>query len=274
MYIYAVSNQKGGVGKTTCTVNLGAALAEAGRHVLLIDFDPQGHATHCLGCRPAGSGPSDPNLPKTLLGKWSGGLGELIVDIGPRLHLIPTCDEMFLLEPELYGRTGRENLLARLLEPLAGVIDDVLIDCPPSLGPLNDAALVAARDRGSTGEVDGRIVIPVEAEDSSLGALRLLLRQITTLQEALPGIGLSIAGLVVNGYDARRGKIATSMLHAYREHTLDVLGVIPQRAALGEAWRAGQTVLDYAPRSDSAGHYRELARALNPSLPAVAEVTA
>lgn len=267
MHIYAVSNQKGGVGKTVTTTNVGAALAEAGRRVLLVDFDPQGHLTHCLGREPAGSGPADPNLPKALLGKWSGSLDELIVDIDSRLHLIPTCDEMFLLEPEMYGRTGRENLLARLLEPLAGVVDDVVIDCPPSLGPLNDAALVAARDRGGTGEVDGRILIPVEAEDSSLGALRLLLRQIATLQDALPGMTLTIAGLVVNMYDSRRGKIATTMLDAYREHPLDVLGVIYQRAVLGEAWRAGQTVLDYAPTSDSAQHYRDLARALDPTLP-------
>lgn len=267
MHIHAISNQKGGVGKTVTTEQLGAAFAEADRRVLLVDFDPQGHLTSCLGAAKAGSGPAEPNLPKALLGKWQGAIGELIAEVEPGLYLIPTCDEMFLLESEMYGRTGRENLLSRFLDQLAGVFDDVLIDCPPSLGPLNDAALVAARDRGDSSEITGRILIPVEAEDSSIGALRLLLRQVGTLQEALPGVQLSIAGLVVNSYDARRGRIATSTLEAFQQHSLGVLGVINQRATLSEAWRAKQTVFRYAPDSESAQQYRDLARAVDPTLP-------
>lgn len=273
MRIYAVSNQKGGVGKTVTTEHLGAALAEAGRRVLLVDFDPQGHLTGCLGADKVGSEPGDPNLPKALLGKWQGAVGELIREVDTNLYLVPTCDEMFLLESEMYGRTGRENLLSRFLEQLDGVIDDVLIDCPPSLGPLNDTALVAARDRGDGSEVTGRILIPVEAEDSSIGALRLLLRQVATLQDALPGVVLTIAGLVVNSYDARRGRIATSTLRAFKNHSLGALGVINQRAAVTEAWRAKQTVFRYAPDSESAQQYRELARAVDPTLPTVSEVS-
>lgn len=269
MRIYAVSNQKGGVGKTTSTVNLGAALAEAGRRVLLIDWDPQGHLTKVAGAAAAGSAPSDPTLPKALLGKWQGNLGELIAEVGPGLFLIPTSDEMFLLEPEMYGRSGREFLLGRFLDQLAGVFDVILIDCPPSLGPLNDAGLVAARDRGDDSEITGRILVPVEAEDSSIGALQLLLRQTATLQDALQGVALTIAGLVVSTYDGRRGRIATSTLTAFREHPLGVLGVINQRAAITEAWRARQTVLTYAPDSESAAQFRELARAVDPTLPAV-----
>jgi len=267
MQIYAISNQKGGVGKTITTLQLGAAFAEAGRQVLLVDFDPQGHLTQCLGVLPASSDPGAPNLPKALLGKWQGALGELITEVEPRLFVVPTCDEMFLLESEMYGRTGRENLVARLLEQLVGVFDVVLIDCPPSLGPLNDAALVAARDRGPDSDIDGRILIPVQAEDSSIGALRLLLRQIATLEEALPGVRLNIAGLVVNMYDARRGRIATSTLRAFQQHSLGVLGVINQRAVLAEAWRARKTIVSYAPDSDSAQQYRDLARALDSTLP-------
>lgn len=274
MRIYAVSNQKGGVGKTVTTEQLGAALAEADRRVLLVDFDPQGHLTGCLGVTKAGSEPGDPNLAKALLGKWQGPVGELLREVEPNLYVLPTSDEMFLLESEVYGRAGRENLLARFLEQLSGTFDDIVIDCPPSLGPLNDAALVAARDRGGDAEITGKIVIPVEAEDSSIGALRLLLRQIATLQDALPGVQLTIAGLVVTMYDARRGRIATSTLRSFKQHALGVLGVINQRAALTEAWRARQTVFRYAPDSESAQQYRDLARALDPSLPAVSEVTA
>lgn len=272
MRIYAVSNQKGGVGKTVTTEHLGAALAEAGRRVLLVDLDPQGHLTASLGADKAGSEPGDPNLPKALLGTWRGVVGELIQEISPNLYVVPTCDEMFLLEAQMYGRTGRENLLSRFLDQLAEVIDDVLIDCPPSLGPLNDAALVAARNRKKDA-ITGRILIPVEAEDSSIGALRLLLRQIATLQDALPGVDLDVAGLVVNMFDGRRGRIATSTLEAFEAHPLGVLGVIKQRATIAEAWRAQQTVFAYAPDSESAQQYRELARAVDPTLPALPEVS-
>ncbi|MER7015347.1 ParA family protein [Saccharopolyspora sp. NPDC000359] len=279
MRIYAISNQKGGVGKTVTAKEFGAALAEAGRRVLLIDFDPQGHLTTCLNVAPAGSGPGDANLPKALLGKWSGSLGELIHEISPGLFVIPTCDEMFLLEAEMYGRSGREYLLSRFLDQLLGLIDDVCIDCPPSLGPLNDAALVAARDRDAENsgaaeeddQITGRIIIPVESEDSSIGALRLILRQISSLEQALPGVLLAVAGLVVNMYDSRRGRIATSTLNAFKAHPLGVLAVINQRAAITEAWRAKQTVLVYAPDSESAQQFRGLARAIDPRLPELQE---
>ena len=273
MKVYAVANQKGGVGKSATTLHAGAALAEAGRRVLLIDWDPQGHLTDAIGVPKAGSAPTDPNLPKAVLGKWQGNLSELIHPISDNLYLIPSCDEMFLLEGEMYPQRARERLLTRFLDQLAGVVDDCLIDCPPSLGPLNDAALVAARDRdrdhgNGQQQVTGRIVIPVEAEDSSLTALRLLLRQIATLQDVV-GITLTIAGLVVNMYDARRGRIATTTLQAYREHRLPVLGVFGQRKEITEAWRAKQTVIQYAPDSRIATGYRQLVRTLDPTLPAL-----
>lgn len=281
MKVYAVANQKGGVGKSATTLHAGAALAEAGRRVLLIDWDPQGHLTDAIGVPKAGSAPTDPNLPKAVLGKWQGTLSELIRPISNNLYVIPSCDEMFLLEGEMYPQRARERLLTRFLDQLAGTVDDCLIDCPPSLGPLNDAALVAARDRdhergpahgGERPEVTGRIVIPVEAEDSSLTALRLLLRQIATLQDVV-GITLTIAGLVVNMYDARRGRIATTTLEAYRNHRLPVLGVFGQRKEITEAWRAKQTVIQYAPHSRIATGYRQLVRTLDPTLPAMTEAS-
>lgn len=251
MYVIAVGNQKGGVGKTASTLNTGAALAEAGHRVLLVDLDPQGHLTRALGLPDAGP---EANLPRTLLGQWSGELGELITPYSDRLHLLPASQDMFVLEPQLYTRPGREWLLSRLLDALAPAYDYALIDCPPSLGALTDAALVAAR---TDAEHSGSLMIPVQAEDSSFDALRLLLRQVTTLADALQ-IRVEVGGLVVNLYDGRRGRVATSMLAAFQRRN-DVLVIIGDRKEIREGWRLKQPVVVHAPTSEAAGWYRELA---------------
>jgi chromosome partitioning protein len=265
--IYAIANQKGGVGKTVTTINLAAALAERGRRVVVIDWDPQGHLTEAIGATPA---PADgANLARALLGQWAGELGDLVQHVTDNLLVIPTSDEMFLLEPQMYSRTGREYLLTRFIDALTGIADDVLIDCPPSLGALNDAGLVAARRRPPGDPVQGRIVIPVQAEDSSIRALRLLLRQVATLQDAL-GVTLDIAGLVVNMFDARRGRIATSTLAAFEAHPLPVLAIVRDRKDAREAWRLHKTVLEHAPDGDTARSIRGLPGRLDPDLAPVA----
>ncbi|MFE3227631.1 ParA family protein [Nocardia sp. NPDC059228] len=267
MRIYAIANQKGGVGKTVDTINLSAALAERGRRVLAVDLDPQGHLTDAIGATAAPAGGA--NLARALLGQWTGELGELVQQIDNGLFVVPTSDDMFLLEPQMYGRTGREYLLSNFLEPLHGVFDDVVIDCPPSLGALNDNGLAAARRRPPGDPIQGTIVIPVQAEDSSVKALRLFLRQMTTLQQGLK-IQLEIAGLIVNMYDGRRGGIATSTLAAFQKHQLDVLAVIKDKKEVREAWREHTTVFAYAPESATAENFRALAMRLDPTLvPAV-----
>ena len=247
-------NQKGGVGKTATSLNLGAALAETGRRVLLVDLDPQGHLTHALGVPPA-EGPA--TLTQALLGQYAGDLADMIVPTGDRvrLHVLPTNDEMFVLEPQLYSRTGREWLLSRLLDGFAPAFDDCLIDCPPSLGALTDAALVAAR---ADAEHLGRVLIPVHSEDSSLTALRLLLRQIATLSQVL-AIQVPVAGLVVNQYDARRGRVATSTMSVFQQRD-DVLAVLGDRKEIREGWRLKQSVIEHAPDSEPARWYRDLAK--------------
>lgn len=261
MRVYAVANQKGGVGKTTSTINLGRALAELGRRVLVVDFDPQGHLTEAIGAPEAPT--EGANLARALLGQWSGELGDLLHKVSDNLYVLCTSDDMFLLEPQMYARTGREYLLSRFLDALADVFDDVVIDCPPSLGAINDSALVATRRRTAGGrtEVDGQIIIPVEAEDSSIRALRLLLRQVRTLCEALD-IELNIAGLLVSLYDARRGKVATTTLDAFKNHQLGVVEVIHDRAKVRDSWREHKPLLDYAPDSENAEAFRNLARRL------------
>ncbi|MEV6073426.1 AAA family ATPase [Nocardia sp. NPDC052001] len=268
MRIYAIANQKGGVGKTANAINLGAALAERGQRVLVVDFDPQGHLTTAIGANKAAAGGA--NFARALLGQWTGELGELVQEVSANLFVLPSSDDMFLLEPGMYGRTGREFLLSNFLEPLASVFDAVVIDCPPSLGALNDNGLTAARQRAADDPIQGTIVIPVQAEDSSLEALRLFLRQLVTLQEGLR-IQVDISGLVVNLYDRRKGGIATSTMAAFEQHPLDVLAVFKDRKELREAWRAHKTVLDYAPDSEIADGFRALAVRVDPALaPAVA----
>ncbi|XVQ16355.1 ParA family protein (plasmid) [Spirillospora sp. CA-255316] len=250
----AVVNQKGGVGKTATTINLGAALAERGRRVLMIDLDPQGHLTRALGLSEAAG---TANLAKALLGQWAGELGELVTLVQDNLSVVRTSSDMFLLEPQLYSKTGREYLLSLLLDAFRPAFDHCLIDCPPSLGALTDDALVAAR---TDDERIGGVLIPVEAEDSSLDALRLLLRQINTLTAVL-GIKVNIDGLVVNGYDSRRGRVATSTLAAYQNHkSLEVLAVVGDRKEVREGWRLKRPVVTHAPNSEPAEWYRDLAK--------------
>ncbi|MFF5325332.1 ParA family protein [Janibacter hoylei] len=254
MRVTAVVNQKGGVGKSATTINLGAALAARGRRVLLIDWDPQGHLTHALGLSEA---TDTANLAKALLGTWAGELGDLVTLAQDNLSVIPTSQDMFLLEPQMYAKTGREYLLSLLLDALRPAFDHCLIDCPPSLGALTDNALVAAR---TDDERTGGVLIPVEAEDSSLDALRLLLRQVRTLNGVL-GIRVDIDGLVVNKYDSRRGRVATSTLSAYQNHkTLDVLAIVGDRKEIREGWRLHQPVVTHAPNSEPAEWYHDLAK--------------
>jgi chromosome partitioning protein len=257
MQTYAVVNQKGGVGKTATTVNLGAALAELGKGVLLVDLDPQGHLTRATGL-PDAVPPA--TLAAALLGQWSGELRELVAQWRPGLYVVPTHADMFLLEPQMFARSGREYLLDRLLEQFAQAFDFCLIDCPPSLGALTDNALIAARRRAD--RPTGGVIVPVQAEDSSLDALRLLLAQIRTVEDAL-SVQIDVAGLVVNLYDGRRGLVVTSTLDAMRAlPDLEVLEVIGDRTAVREGWRLHAPVVEHAPTSEAAGWYRGLAKRL------------
>lgn len=258
MDIYALMNQKGGVGKTANTINLGAALAEQGKRVLLADFDPQGHLTDALGLPES---PDEMTLKRKMLGEWAGDLRGIVVEYRPGLHVLPTNLDAFLLDRGLYMSQGREHRLARVLEPLEEDFDIALLDCPPSLGAASDAALLAARERPGR---QGGVIVPVEAEDSSVRALRLLFRQIGTLSQVMD-VAITVLGLVPSRVDVRGGNVVTSVLEAF--HGLGdppVLGEIRVRKEIREAWREHQSVLEYAPTSEAAQWYRDLAKAVRP----------
>ncbi|MBB6001361.1 chromosome partitioning protein [Streptomonospora salina] len=256
MDVYDLINQKGGVGKTANTIGLGGALAEAGERVLLVDLDPQGHLTEALG---VAESPDEATLKMAMLGEWSGDVRELVAQYRPRLHVVPTNLDAFLLDRGLYMSTGREHRLARLLETLEDDYDVCLIDCPPSLGASTDAALMAGRRRPGRG---GGLIVPVEAEDSSIRALRLLLRQVGTLGHVM-GVDLDVVGLVPSRVDTRDGAVVTSTLEAFRNlGEPPVIAEIKKRKEIREAWRARLPVTEYAPDSEAAGWYRDLAKAV------------
>lgn len=254
MDIYALINQKGGVGKTANAIGLGAAIAEAGERVLLVDFDPQGHLTDALGVEES---PDESTLKRAMLGEWQGDLREIVVAYRPNLAVLPTNLDAFLLDSGLYMSQGREHRLARVLAPLEDDYDVALIDCPPSLGASTDAALIAARSRPGR---RGGLIVPVEAEDSSIRALRLLLRQIGSLS-AVMDVTVPLLGLVPTRFDTRDGAIVTSTLAAFRAlGEPPVIGEIRKRKEIREAWRAKVPVLEHAPTSDASQWYRELAK--------------
>lgn len=265
MKVTAVVNQKGGVGKTATTLNVGGALAGLGRRVLLVDLDPQGHLTDALrltgAANPPGGG--EPfKLSDALTGRYEGPMGNLTLEHsqpgnGGRLDLIPQDVEMFVVARELDKLRAREERLARVLADLPGY-DHCLIDCPPALDILTDNALTAA---------DG-VLIPVQAEDSSLRALRLLLGQIDALEAELRRTPLTLHGLVVSMLDrgaggAARSTLARSVIDSFERLPLPILATVPRGVPVTEAWRYGVPVVEYAPDSDHAQAYRDLAAVLD-----------
>jgi chromosome partitioning protein len=252
--IYSMTNQKGGVGKTANTINLGAALAESGRRTLLVDWDPQGHLTDALGVPEA---PEGWTMKGWILGEWTSDPHQLLVAYRPNLWVLPTSLDMFLLDKGLYAATNREMKLAHLLEHFEDDFDSAVLDAPPSLGIGTECALMAARRR--EGKRSG-LIIPVEAEDSSIRALRLLLRQVGVLCDAMR-TDIDILGLIPSRFDLRDGEIVNSMLEAYRGlGQPPVIAEIRKRTDLRKAWREHVSVLEYAPKSEAADWYRDLAK--------------
>ncbi|WP_328786113.1 ParA family protein (plasmid) [Streptomyces canus] len=234
-----------------------------GLRVLLVDFDPQCHLTNQLGAAPL---PMDgDSLTAHMAGSPNGDLRDLIVSIGEdtfdgRLHLLPACNDAFLLDVRLSAVRAREAALERALAPLEADYDVIVVDCPPSLGLSMDAAAYYGRRRDGEKPGQSGALIVVQAEDSSADAYELLTTQIEDLRNDLK-VDIDYLGIVVNLYDSRRGFIATSSLQGWVDiKDPRVVGLIGDLKEQKEAVRMKQPLLSYAPKSQQAIGMRALAR--------------
>jgi chromosome partitioning protein len=248
-HIYALANQKGGVGKTTTAVNLGAYLAAAGEQVLLVDVDPQANATSSLGIdRRALSCSIYDVLLNGLAAEQASVVTKQI-----RLDLLPSTSALAGAEVELVGLMAREYRLRRALEPLAARYDYLLIDCPPSLGLLTVNALTAAEDG---------VIIPVQCEYLALEGLSHLLKTVNMVRDNL-NPRLVIAGVVLTMFDARTNlsrQVVDEVRRHFPGHVFQT--IVPRTIRLSEAPSYGETILNYAPDTPGALAYGALAKEL------------
>jgi chromosome partitioning protein len=244
--MYTLVNQKGGVGKTTTAINLGAYLAEAGQRVLLVDLDPQANATACLGIRYA-------DVPA---GTYDALIGRVrAVDAvlsNPRLHmsLLPSSPALAGAQVELVGMEDREQMLRQALQSVDDPFDYVLIDCPPSLGILTVNGLLAARDG---------VIIPVQCEYLALEGLTQLISTLGRVRAHLfPE--LKIRGLVLTMFDSRT-HLSNDVVEEVRKHFPGQVfrSIIPRTVRLAEAPSHGLPISVYDRSSVGATAYKALA---------------
>ncbi|MFJ8041101.1 ParA family protein [Kitasatospora sp. NPDC096147] len=264
----ALANQKGGVGKTALTAGLATALAEMGHRVLMVDFDPQGHLTKQLGHDHLPL--KGASLTKAMAGEAGQDLRGLTVGveghgIEDRLHLLPACTDGFLLDARLVTSRElrvKETALEKALADLEKEYDVVVVDCPPSLGYAMDNALYYVRTRDGEDEGRSGLVIPVQAEDSSLDAYELLRDQIDSLAGDLK-IVIGDLGFVVNLFNPRKGYVVNSSLAGWQSFgTPAVIGIVPDLKDQREAVRVKQPLLTHAPDSEQADIMRTIARSI------------
>ena len=247
--VHTLVNQKGGVGKTTTAINLGAYLAKLGQRVLIVDADPQANATSSLGIdKHAVNG----GIYEALLG---GTPATALVLQNPRLKLslLPSSPSLAGAEVELVNELGRENKLKQALSALVDRYDYILIDCPPSLGLLTINGLMAAQDG---------VLIPVQCEYLALEGLGELTRTIQRVRSALFPM-LKVRGVILTMFDGRTHLSEDVVAEVQKYFPAQVFeSVIPRSVRLAEAPSYGLPVSAYAPGSNAARAYESLAREL------------
>jgi len=261
--VIAVANQKGGVAKTTTVASLGVALAELGRRVLLVDLDPQACLTFSLGLDPE---TLEISVHDVLLGRVGVGMAirstAQVATGGP--DILPATIDLAGCETVLLTRTGREYLLRAALQDLGDSYDDVLLDCPPSLGVLTINGLTAADE----------VLVPLQCETLSHRGVGQLLDTVHDVQR-LTNRALRVRGVLPTLYDGRTAHARAVLADVTGRYGLDVLEPsIPKSVRFAEAPGVGRSILATAGRGKGAEAYRALARSLAGVAPPAASIPA
>jgi chromosome partitioning protein len=240
--VMAVANQKGGVGKTTSTVNLAAALAQHGVRVLVIDLDPQGNASTAFSVPHQ---TSQPSVYDVLIGESTLADISVAVDGLPNLWCAPATIDLAGAEIELVSMVARESRLRRALDSIGEEVDYILIDCPPALGLLTLNAMVAASE----------VLIPIQCEFYALEGLSQLLKNVQLVKSHL-NPDLYVSTILLTMYDART-RLADQVAEDVRTHFGELVleSVIPRSVRISEAPGFGQTVVTFDPGSRGARAY-------------------
>jgi len=246
--VIAVANQKGGVGKTTTAVNLGVALAEAGKKVLAVDLDPQGALSVGLGV----DGYSLSETIYTAMTTPDFPVNRIIYPVKAYLDIIPSNVDLASAQMELIAEIRREYILQRILEPLLVWYDYVLIDCPPSLGLLTVNAFCASKE----------VLIPMQAEYFAMRGIRLLLQAMDRVKARL-NPNLELMGILATMYSTgtiHAREVLEEIRSVFGDKVFDV--VIYKSIRFAEASVASQAIVDYASKHKGAEGYRQLAQAI------------
>lgn len=234
------------MGKTTTAINLSASLALGGREILVVDIDPQGNTTSGLGID---RGQLESSIYNVLIGEVA--VEEVIckTDIDG-LNVVPSTIDLLAVEVEMAQMEGRERVLSGVIEPLRGLYEYIIIDCPPSLGLLTLNALVAADS----------LIVPVQCEYYALEGLGMLMRTVQLVQNSL-NPGLRIQGILLTMFDIRTS-ISREVAREVRQHFGEIVynTIIPRNVTLSEAPSFGKPILLYDARSKGAQSYLQLAK--------------
>ena len=246
--VIALCNQKGGVGKTTTTISLAGALAEYGRSVLMVDFDPQGALSAGFGINTHDA----LTIYDLLLGREKDVHKAIVQTKTPGIHIIPANIDLSAAEVHLVNEVAREQILARVIKPVLDEYDVVLIDCQPSLGLLTVNALTAAHG----------VLIPLETEYFALRGVALLIDTVEKVRERLNS-AIRVDGIVATMYDPRTlhsREVMERVVETFGDTVLDT--VIGRTVKFPDASVAAVPITEFAPSHSSAQTYRQLAREL------------